>query len=776
MSKLKFRFLGGFEVWRDDQRLRGFESQKSRALLAYLVCNRVRAFSRSHVAGLLWPEKEEASARHGLRQALYNLRSTLRGDDSDDQLVLTTQQTIQFDPAGEHWVDIEEFDQSLKRGARGQEIDTHELARASQIYRGDFLGDLIVKDSPQFEEWLVGEQERLREAAIELLRKLVGNYLERGDYRMGLQYGRRLVTVDPFSEESHRQVMKLYAMGGRRNRALAHYENLRNLLNAELGVEPLDETRALYEAILTETADTDPAPLSTVSVGPMIPLVGRQETYATLRSTWHSVLKNGGRVTLVQGELGIGKSRLIKSFLDAATSRRRAFVLKGRCYPLGPTVSYEMFSEILRNAFLQEMPSFWDVLRNGTEESQQDLVRLVPDLAHSALQLPPPEPAVGEPSRERFFETVSRALGLYDAARGFHPRDPVILFVDDLQWADPASLGMLVDLAPLVAKAEMWIVAAIRGAEPTDRLRAALDGICPVEVIDLERLDGDNVSEIALSLVGEREAPLLADFLERHAKGLPLFLTELINHLWDSGALLSESESLDGLEERLGPIETELEGGTLEEIIVRRLHHLPNSTKRLGALAAVIGQTFEAGLLQEAADEHRTVVEVGLEILLERWIIRQFADQWNETRPEADIVMWAGGARRGRFEFAHKLLRTSIYESVHLLRRQVMHREVAEAIEAVYSGQTEKVVEQLAHHYREAGLWERALPYLVQSAERAASLFDVEQACEYYATAAKVLRRLLPEAGRAQRQEWAALQETIDARLSELAPAGVNST
>jgi len=759
VSKLKFRFLGGFEVWNDDQKIEGFESQKARALLAYLICNRGRSFSRSHVAGLLWPEKEESNARHGLRQALYNLRSTLKSGDSKS-VIVTNQQTVQFDPDPAHWVDVEAFDLAIRRGHRGQEIDTHELAHASQLYRGDFLGDLIVKDSPSFEEWLVAEQERMRESAIDVLRQLVGNYLDRGDYRMGLQYGRRLVTVDPFSEASHRQVMKLYAMGGRRNRALAHYENLRNLLNLELGVEPLEETQALYESILTETVDTDPAPLSSVAVGPLIPLVGRRDHYRVMRESWHSVLKEGGRICLVDGELGIGKSRLIKSFLDAATSKRRAFVLKGRCYPMAPHVSYGVFSEILRNAFLQEVPSFWDVLRNGQPENQQDLVRLVPDLAHSALQLPSAEPQHGTPSQKRFAETVSRALGLQESGRSARPQDPLILFIDDAQWADPASLSLLETLAPEFAKAEVWVVIGVRGTEARDSLKKRFGAVCPIDEINLQRLETRQIEEISTALVGERDAPLLVDFLERHAGGLPLFVTELINHLWDKEVLLAEGQEA-GLPERLQKVDGDLTGGTLDELTVRRLQHLPNSTKRLAALAAVIGQVFEAGLLRESAGEHPTVVEVGLEILLERWVVRQFADQWNENRPESDIVLWAGGARRGKFEFAHKLIRKAIYENVNLIRRQVMHQEVAEALEKIFGDQVDSAVEQLAHHYSEANLWQKALPYLIRSGERAQALFDLDQARDYYERAHKV-------AGRLAASEKGERQATLEQTQQEL--------
>jgi DNA-binding SARP family transcriptional activator len=271
LSRIRIRLLGGFEVWDGDRQIGGFESQKARALLAYLISGRRRSFSRDHLAGLLWPEREPESARHALRQAFYNLRSKL---PEGTGLLVGNQQEIGFNPDAECWLDVEAFESAMRRGTE-RATDPHYLSMAAQLYRGEFLAGFFVKDSQAFEDWMIAEQVRLRDAAVEVLRKLIESYRRRGEYRFAAHYARRLVAIEPLSEGAHRELMRLSALSGQRSRALAQFEELVNLLREELGVEPLAETRALYESILAEAVEEETAKRATEPIGPMIPLAGR---------------------------------------------------------------------------------------------------------------------------------------------------------------------------------------------------------------------------------------------------------------------------------------------------------------------------------------------------------------------------------------------------------------------------------------------------------------------------------------------------------------------
>ncbi len=666
MSKIRVRLLGGCEVWAGDRQIGSFESQKARVLLAYLMYHRRRSFSQDHLAGLLWPEREPEAARQALHQAVSNLRSKL-GDDGAS-LIRTTHLEIGLDGEADCWLDVEAFEEALHAGADGEGADPRHLVTAVQLYRGELLAGFFVKECPELEDWLVAEQTRLHEAAVDVLRRLTDNYRRRGEYRFGVHYARRLVAIEPLSEEAHRNLMHLFVLSGQRNRALAHYEGLLNLLREELGVEPLPETRAFYESILVQAAEQEAGAQNEEPIGPLVPLSGRGEGYEKLREGWGRVLQGSMCFTLVTGEGGVGKTRLIKSFLDASTRTRRANVLKGRCYELAPLVPYQPILEILRDAFSEEVELAEQSLATASGEVLEDLVRLVPDLRPD---LPKPAPLTGTEGRRRIFGSVTRFLdGLCREG------DPLILFLDDLHLADRDTLDLLMFLTARL-QGPVWILAVCLPDEldadhPLEQIVRYGESKGRATRLEIGRLDFAALEEIAESLVGEAQTPELAGFLAERSEGLPLAMTEIINYLWDEGLLVSQGPGRWTLTGSLRAADLPED---LDELIRLRIRRLPNSTKRLATLAAIMGQSFDIHLLQEAADEHSAVIEIGLEILLKRWLIRQFAHSWTS-------------ARRGSFEFSHKRIRGAVYRELNPLRRQAMHTQVAEGLERLGEGGT----------------------------------------------------------------------------------------
>lgn len=764
------RLLGGFEVWSGDRQVGGFESQKVRALLAYLACHRRRAFSRDHLAGLLWPEHSTEGARHALRQALYNLRSTLpEGEDGPGSLVATSNLEIGLNPAADCWLDIEVFEEALELGGR-EVVDLHHLSTAAQIYRGDLLAGFFVRDSPAFEDWLLTEQTRLREAAVEALRRLIESYRRRGEYRFGIHYARRLVALEPLSEEAHRELMRLCALAGQRSRALAVYEGLSQSLKKELGVEPLAETRTLYESILAEAMEKETTAKDAEPIGPIVPLAGREAAFGLLRECWRRVLQGEVHLTLVTGEEGIGKTRLVKSFLDAATSQRQALVLKGRCYEMEPRIAYRPFLEVVRDALSEEVDAGGDLLACLPAEVLEDLVRLAPELRTLRPDLPVPSPIAGPEGRRRLFRSVGLFLEGFGRCGAEGSTGPLVLFLDDLHRADRDTLELLAFLVTRLDRGPLWILAAY-DAVGLDRdhllsqiARQAEKSGGAVTRLEVDRLEPIAAEEIAASLVGENQAMELARFLEERSAGLPLAVTELINFLWDEGVLAQETAQKPGGWRLTRPL-PDVTVDDLEELIRLRVRRLPNSTRRLASLAAVMGHGFDVQVLQEAAEEHPAVVEIGLEIVLRRWLVRQFAAAWATGRRERDIVLWARGARRGRFEFAHPRIRSALYHELNPLRRQAMHGHVVTALENLRGA---PVGEDLAHHALAAGLWEQALAPLERAAERAKSVLARDTAVHYYDRMLEALSRL---AGASRSREQVERWREERARLEDLREA-----
>jgi DNA-binding SARP family transcriptional activator len=759
LSKIRVRLLGGFEVWAGERQIAGFESQKVRALLAYLACNRRRAFSRDHLAGLLWPERDGDTARHALRQAVYNLRSKLPDAGA---LLQVTNLEIGFVPRADLWLDVEAFEESLRLGS-GRAVDPQHLSAAVQLYRGEFLAGFFVKDSPDFEDWMVAEQVRLRDAAVEALHHLIESYRRRGEYRFGVHYARRLVAIEPLSEEAHRELMRLCSLAGQRSRALVQYEELLNLLRDELGVEPLAETRRLYESILSEAVKEEIVSGQEEPIGPIVPLAGRAGAYLQLREGWARALTGKLHLTVVAGERGIGKTRLIKSFLDVTTSKRHCGALKGRCYELSPLLAYRPFIEVLRGALAEEAEGSGQVLAPVPNEVLEDLARLVPELRDLRPDLAEPAPLSGSEGRLRLFASVR--LFLESLCRS---DDPLILFLDDLHLADRDTLDLL---GFLVAKLEgpIWIVAAFRPDElesdhPLGQILRRGEKEGSVTRLELEPLVLPMLEEIAESLVGEPQAAELAGFLAERAAGLPLAVSELINYLWDEGILAAQEAGRWKLTRALREVEVPED---LDELIRLRIRRLPNSTRRLASLAAILGHTFEVQLLQEAADEHAKVVEIGLEILLKRWLIRQLSYFWTDGRSdEEDLVVWARGVRRGSFEFAHNLTRKAIYGELNPLRRQAMHAQVAAALEKLRGGRD---CEALAFHYTVANQWEKALPYLQSSIERALAVGAGDAARRYCDQAIEGLSRLAAGArSEAAAERWRGERDALREKAAKL--------
>ncbi len=738
---IRVRLFGGFEVWHGERQIRGFESQKVRALFVYLACQHGRAFSREHLAGLLWPEQEEDGARHALRQALYNLRSALPGRDSANPPLLVSHGEIRINPSAGLWVDVHAFEDSIKRGAARDAADPHHLATAVQLYRGDFLAGFFVRDSTSFEEWLIAEQERLREATVEALRTLIESYRKRGEYRFGLHYARRLVALEPLAEEPRRTLMRFYAMTGRRSQALAEYEDLVALLDRELGVDPLAETREVYESI-RDDAPTQGIPIADGEpIGPIIPLAGRRGAWEKLRESWRRTLSGETPVTVVEGETGIGKTRLIRTFLDAVSGSRRIVVLRGAGRPSSLPTPFLPWLDLLRGAFDEAAEGGGPDPAALAPEKFADLVRLLPELGPRRPELAGPAPLKRATDRRRMFETTVDYLAAFCAAGSGMATVPLVIFIDDLHLVDEDSLELLRAAIARLHGRPCWFLLAtetISEAEASPYLRTIVES---AERVELRRFDGAAVGEIAVSLVGDDRASELTRWLMERSRGLPFAIAELINLLWDEG-LLTPGEN--GTWQLASSLATSVvpTGGQLGALLGERVRRLPSSIRRLAIQAAFAGWSFEAELLQKAADEHPAVVEIALELLLKRWLIRQSIRYWSNFARASDVILWKRGARRGSFEFAHQQVREALASSVAPARQRALHARVAAALETIAADHLESHSEELAGHYLAAEMWDRAIPYLERAEARARGLLARTAAARYAAATARARSEL----------------------------------
>jgi DNA-binding SARP family transcriptional activator/predicted ATPase/Tfp pilus assembly protein PilF len=284
-DQLRLVLLGKPKFERNNEPLPALTSLKGQALLAYLAVTR-QPHSRSALAGLLWGEMPEEVARTNLRVILSELRKVV-GD-----AVIATRRSVEFNRHSGAWLDIEALEQAARSGADLSAVD---------LYRGDFMDGFYVPEAELFEAWLLGERERLRQLALEMLGQLADRALAQGQLATGVEAARRLLNIEPRHEGGHRQLMKLLAANGQWSMALAQYESCRQILAETLGVEPAAETTALNEQL---KAAGNPLPHN---LPPLTTFIGREQELSHLLA---QLQQPDCRLLTLIGPGGIGKTRL----------------------------------------------------------------------------------------------------------------------------------------------------------------------------------------------------------------------------------------------------------------------------------------------------------------------------------------------------------------------------------------------------------------------------------------------------------------------------------
>jgi predicted ATPase/DNA-binding SARP family transcriptional activator len=330
MKKLAVYLFGSLDVFMDGQPLTSFRYDKVRALLAILAAEADRLYRRDELAGLLWPDSPEESARASLRQALANLRHGLKDSESKEPCLLTGRESIQWNASAEVDVDVLAFTRLIQACARHSHRhpkDCTACARwrteALQLYRGDFLQGFFLPDSDVFEDWIISRREYLHRQATTATHALAEYFERRGEYGLVEQTLRRVLELEPWDEESHRQLMRVLYLSLQRSQALAQYEQCRRVLDAELGVEPEPATTALFEQIRSgETPEPEiRASISLPAERPhnlpptVTPFFGREQELAQIASLFDQPTN---RLISLVGPGGIGKTRLA---LQAATEQ-----------------------------------------------------------------------------------------------------------------------------------------------------------------------------------------------------------------------------------------------------------------------------------------------------------------------------------------------------------------------------------------------------------------------------------------------------------------------
>ncbi len=388
MTGLQIKLLGGFKVERRGHAPADFESDKVRALLAFLAVEPDRPHRREKLAALLWPDTSDRKARTNLRRALSNLRQAIGDHDARPAYLRASRQTIEFNSNSDSWVDVTDFTERSRSGDGGSP-EIEQLQRASELYQGDFLDGFSIPDSVPFEEWLTFRKQELRESALRTFHTLAGYFLETGQLDRALEFARRQTDINPYQEAGHQQLMWLLAVSGRRNQALQHFESYRAALRENLSVEPLPRTRELYERLVSGDLPEPPRTVLVLDREPRV--VGKgpfrglapfkeedEEVFFGRDRNIRRLLRAVGqdsRVSVLVGPSGSGKSSLLFAGLVPRLRREGGWIIAHMRPGAAP---YQALVETIIRA---------DALELSSQPGQADLDALVHFLRSGDISL-----------------------------------------------------------------------------------------------------------------------------------------------------------------------------------------------------------------------------------------------------------------------------------------------------------------------------------------------------------------------------------------------------
>jgi DNA-binding SARP family transcriptional activator len=726
-GRLEIRVLGPVEVIWDGKPI-DIGGVKARALVARLLIDRQIIVSVDRLVDSLWGDNDGPGAEIALRSTISRLRKRLRDAGVRPDLIATRAPGYVLEVPADV-TDASCLERLVVEGRRqlAQQRPSEcirLLAEAERLRRGAAYSE--VRDEP----FARAEARRLEELLLSATETRLDGELTLGRHEAVTGELESLTSANPMRERLWSQHMLALYRSGRQAEALRVFQDLRAILVAELGIEPGHDVTWMERAILAQDPVLDfpvpaevgteaPAGESKASARPGYqvrvpasrrqgPLVGREKESTLLGDWWASVQEGSGRLLLVDGDPGIGKTRLVAGLARAAESRG-TLVLWGRCDE-DPVAPFQPFAEALGRYF-QSLSA--DRISRMPEWQLSELSRLVLRLREYA---PMVEDEGGDPDNERFrfFEAVTATLN--ELALG----GTILLVIDDLHAADQPTLLLLRHVLRGTDDAKLGIVGMFIDTEvpPEHRLRAMLAdfrAVHPVATVHLQGLSRAAVEELAQVWTN---AP--ADFVPqlcRLTDGNPLFLDELLRQFGYREAEQSE-EGHAPVPPTLSPTEA------IRELVARRVSRLPEDVIYLLQAAAVAGPECEAGIVAEAA-------ELTAEQRLDAF------DRAEESR----LLQRVGQDMRDRYLFTHTLVRDAIYGELLRGRRVRYHHKIAVATERAHADDLDTYVNELAHHfYMGAALADadKASHYCQAAGERALRLLAFEEAAVHFARSLEV--------------------------------------
>ncbi len=688
---MEFRILGPLEVV-DDGRAVELGGSRPRTLFTILLLRRNEVVPAERLREDLYGTEQPATGAKSIQAHISRLRKALGANRlrtrGGGYALLTNPDEV----------DAERCARGLSAGrsalAAGDAASAERsLTDALALWRGSPLSDVAYHDFAQ------AEIARLDELRVACFEELFEARLALGRHAESVGELEQLVVEHPLRERLRSHLMLALYRDGRQAEALDAYQAGRRVLVDELGIEPTRPLRTLQQAILRQDPALDAVTQKTSREPSRGAFVGRETELDELVADLDDAFAGRGRLVLVGGEPGIGKSRLAEELIAHARSRD-ALVLVGRCWEAGGAPAYWPWVQSLRTYVRGIDPA---ELRARLDVSAPDLAPLLPELRVLFPDLDEPDALDSEGARFRLFEAVASLLSSIARDR------PVVLVLDDLHASDPSSLLMLRFVGREIREGRLLILCLYRDVDPTlrDPLVSALAELVREPHTRHVSLAGLTAADVArfIELTAETrpEARLTAE-IHVQTEGNPLFLGEVVR-LLDAELRLGEA----GARLRIPP--------GVGAVIGQRVRRLSGPCRTLLDPAAVLGREFGLDALARLGGLPRgEVLRILDEAMLER-------------------VVGEVPLSPGRLRFGHALIRDTLYDELTPAQRLDWHLRAGEALEALYASDREPHLAELALHFHAAapaGGAEKAVEYARRAGDRAVSQLAYEEAVRLF--------------------------------------------
>jgi DNA-binding SARP family transcriptional activator len=721
-SLARINLCGNLAVTVDGERREAQIRRQGRMLLAYLALHRTGPASRDRLAQAVWGEETTGEHRASLNSLLSKLRRVL----GPGAIVSASGGSVQL----AEWIGVD-YDDAVRELKDAQsalhrsppaldEACAHAEHALRLAGRGLLPGEMA--------DWLEESRRELSETGVRARECLAEAALVRGPphVQTAVDRAREIVKAEPHRESAYALLMRGLEAEGNVAEALDAYEQLRARLRLELGVPPSPPLRALHERLITSPPDAaalDAGPDPVPAPSTVLPLtiartgadfVGRAAELEILRQAFEDVARGESRVMLVEGDAGVGKTRLAANFAEES-ERRGAVFLYGRC-DSHQVVPYQPFIEALRRylAGASGKP-----LRKSIPAHLSELAIVLPELDGGRPPAATGQGAAQERERLRLFDAVSALLCTISQAQ------PALLVLDDLHWADKPTLVMLRHVIRFAASATLMVIGTYRESERTEALLETLADIRRQQFYDRITLRGLEAADAA-ALIRQLGDPNIPEELSRalweESGGNPFFLEEILrNRLVEkdtAGSTIVAGPVPDGV----------------KDVIGRRLARLSDNSRRVLECACITGRDFSVHTLEDLCGLNE--------------------DELDEALHEAvDAHLIYEASTYGRFRFEHSLTRQTLLEELTLTRRARLHLRVGKWLEQ-HGGQEDGAqLAQLAHHFEQAppdaGL-PKVLDYATRAARHSMDVMAYEDAVRHYEIALSALERLGSDAERRQ--------------------------